>query len=101
MHTGNDLRQAGGVGCEAVNISRNVERRWRGSEAIGNSAACCRRATRWCDARVFRPSLKVLFITGFAENASIASFHLDSSVEVMTKPFVMAALVGKVRDLLR
>jgi CheY-like chemotaxis protein len=51
-------------------------------------------------ARVSRPSLKVLFITGFAENASIANGHLGSSMEVMTKPFGMAALVGKVRELI-
>jgi CheY-like chemotaxis protein len=52
-------------------------------------------------ARDVRPSLRILFITGFAENASIANGHLDSSMEVITKPFVTAALLRKVRQLLR
>jgi hypothetical protein len=38
-------------------------------------------------ARELRPSLKVLFITGNAENAVIGSGHLDPGMEVMTKPF--------------
>ncbi len=38
-------------------------------------------------ARELRPSLKVLFITGYAENAVIGSGHLDPGMEVMTKPF--------------
>ncbi len=51
-------------------------------------------------ARVSRPSLKILFITGFAENAAISNGHLESGMEVMTKPFVTTALIGKVRELL-
>lgn len=39
-------------------------------------------------------------IAGLAENASIANGHLDSSMEAMTKPFVMAALAAKVREVL-
>ena len=51
-------------------------------------------------ARVSRPSLKILFITGFAENAAISNGHLESGMEVMTKPFNASALIGKVRELL-
>ena len=51
-------------------------------------------------ARVSRPDLKVLFITGFAENAAIRNGHLDAGMEVMTKPFELAALGNKIRELL-
>ena len=51
-------------------------------------------------ARSKHPELKVLFITGFAENAAIGNGHLDSGMSVITKPFVNAALANKVRQLL-
>ena len=51
-------------------------------------------------ARVSRPDLKVLFITGFAENAAIGNGQLGPGMEVMTKPFEMAALGNKIRALL-
>ena len=51
-------------------------------------------------ARVSRPNLKILFITGFAENAAIGNGHLGAGMEVMTKPFEMAALGNKIRELL-
>ena len=51
-------------------------------------------------ARVARPDLKVLFITGFAENAVVGNGHLDVGMEVLTKPFEMAVLGRKIRDLM-
>ncbi len=51
-------------------------------------------------ARATRPSLKVLFITGFAENAAIGHGHLDPGMQVMAKPFAMAALANKARELI-
>lgn len=51
-------------------------------------------------ARATRPSLNVLFITGFAENAAIGHGHLEPRMQVMAKPFVMAALANKVRELM-
>ncbi len=51
-------------------------------------------------ARITRPDLKVLFITGYAENAAVGNGHLDAGMEVITKPFAMAALAGKIRDLI-
>ncbi|CAN5738524.1 hypothetical protein BH11PSE1_BH11PSE1_05540 [soil metagenome] len=51
-------------------------------------------------ARVVRPGLKVLFITGFAENAAVGNGHLEPGMEVLTKPFVMSALGQKIRDLI-
>ncbi len=51
-------------------------------------------------ARVLRPALKVLFITGYAENAVIGNGHLDPSTQVITKPFAMQALGEKVRQMM-
>jgi CheY-like chemotaxis protein len=51
-------------------------------------------------ARVSRPSLKIMFITGFAENASIGNGHLESGMEVLTEPFIASDLIGKVQELL-
>lgn len=48
-------------------------------------------------ARALRPDLKVLFITGYAENAVINHGHLDADMQLMTKPFMMDALGAKIR----
>jgi PAS domain S-box-containing protein len=49
--------------------------------------------------RVARPGLKVLFITGYAENAVVGNGHLDPGMELLTKPFAMDALAKKIRDM--
>jgi PAS domain S-box-containing protein len=51
-------------------------------------------------ARVSRPGLKVLFITGFAENAVVGNGHLEPGMEVLTKPFVVASLGARIRALI-
>ena len=51
-------------------------------------------------AREARPGLKVLFVTGYAENAAVGNGHLDVGMEVMTKPFAMVALGEKVREMI-
>ena len=51
------------------------------------------------EARKHRPDLKVLFITGFAENAAIGHGHLDPGMEIMTKPFEITSLAEKVKQL--
>ncbi|WP_428000889.1 ATP-binding protein [Acidovorax sp.] len=51
-------------------------------------------------ARQDRPELKVLFITGFAQNAAVGNGLLDAGMEVMTKPFELTALARKVRDMM-
>ncbi len=51
-------------------------------------------------ARIKRPHLKVLFITGFAENAAIGNGHLEAGMEVITKPFTISALAAKVYELI-
>lgn len=51
-------------------------------------------------ARVRRPDLKVLFITGYAENAAIGNGHLEPGMQVLTKPFVMETLASRIRSLI-
>jgi PAS domain S-box-containing protein len=51
-------------------------------------------------ARVARPDLKVLFITGYAENAVLNHGHLDRGMHVLTKPFQMDAFARRVKDLI-
>ena len=51
-------------------------------------------------ARLSRPELKVLFVTGFAENAAVGNGHLEPGMEVITKPFVMTDLANKITDLI-
>jgi signal transduction histidine kinase len=51
-------------------------------------------------ARVGRPELKVLFITGFAENAVVGNGHLAQGMAVLTKPLVLTALSNKIRELI-
>ncbi|WP_428981028.1 ATP-binding protein [Lichenibacterium dinghuense] len=51
-------------------------------------------------ARVLRPGLKVLFITGYAETAAVSGTHLDPGMAVMTKPFAMDDLANRIRDLI-
>jgi PAS domain S-box-containing protein len=51
-------------------------------------------------ARANRPDLKVLFITGYAENAAIGNGHLEPGMHVLTKPFAMDMLAARIRSIL-
>ncbi|MFE8583561.1 PAS domain S-box protein [Sphingomonas sp. NCPPB 2930] len=51
-------------------------------------------------AREGRPDLKILFVTGFAENAAVGNGHLAPGMEVVTKPFVMTELGNKIAEML-
>lgn len=51
-------------------------------------------------ARVRRPDLKVLFITGYAENAVLRTGHLETGMSVMTKPFPIEAMAARIRALI-
>jgi len=51
-------------------------------------------------ARRARPNLKVLFITGYAENAVVGNGHLAPGMELVTKPFEITAFAQKVRDMI-
>ena len=52
------------------------------------------------EARVYRPKLKVLFITGYAENAVVGNGKLEAGMEILTKPFAIEALAQRVQNLL-
>lgn len=51
-------------------------------------------------ARTLQPKLKVLFITGYAENAAVGNGHLEPGMQLLTKPFSMEALESKVAEIL-
>lgn len=51
-------------------------------------------------ARVYRPSLKVLFITGYTEKATIREDFLSPGMDLLTKPFELDALGAKIRELI-
>ena len=51
-------------------------------------------------ALVLRPQLKVLFITGYAENAVVGSGHLNPGMHVLGKPFSIEELGRRIKDIL-
>ena len=51
-------------------------------------------------ARERRPDLKVLFITGYAENAAMAHGFLEPGMEMVTKPFAVDALAARIREMI-
>ncbi len=51
-------------------------------------------------ARALQPGLKVLFITGYAENAVLGSGSLEPGMRVITKPFAVEGLGGLVREII-
>ncbi|WP_386366409.1 PAS domain S-box protein [Stutzerimonas tarimensis] len=52
-------------------------------------------------ARQTRPDLKVLFMTGYAEQAALAGGELDMQMELITKPFALNELSRRVQSLLQ
>ncbi|WP_066800019.1 hybrid sensor histidine kinase/response regulator [Sphingomonas soli] len=50
--------------------------------------------------RAVRPELKVLFMTGYAENAALASGFLEPGMTMITKPFAMEALATRIRTII-
>jgi PAS domain S-box-containing protein len=51
-------------------------------------------------ARELRPDLKVLFMTGYAENAANAEGFLQPGMDMITKPFDLGHLSQRVRDII-
>lgn len=52
-------------------------------------------------ARLQRPDLKILFMTGYAENAAINNGILSPGMQMITKPFAMDAFTRRIRDLMQ
>ena len=52
-------------------------------------------------ARSLRPDLRVLFITGYAENALMGNGHLEKGMHVLAKPFEVERLAIKIRELVK
>jgi PAS domain S-box-containing protein len=50
-------------------------------------------------ARVNRPDLKILFMTGYAQNAAGNSF-LSNGMEIISKPFTMDSFAAKIRQMI-
>ncbi|WP_235035210.1 PAS domain-containing sensor histidine kinase [Roseomonas sp. 18066] len=50
--------------------------------------------------RALRPGLPVLFITGYAESAVIGEGQLEPGMHLLTKPFAMELLAGRIQALL-
>jgi len=48
-------------------------------------------------ARVARPDLKILFITGYAENAALDTAQLDPGMDVLIKPFLLETLTERIK----
>ena len=51
-------------------------------------------------ARIGRPDLKVLFITGFAETALLNNGQLERDMAILTKPFAVDTLASRIRELI-
>ena len=47
-----------------------------------------------------REALRVLFITGYAENAVFGNGHLDAGQQMITKPFPIDALATRIREMI-
>ena len=52
-------------------------------------------------AREQRPDLKVLFMTGYAENAAIANGFLEPGMALITKPFAMEVLATRIQNMIK
>lgn len=47
-----------------------------------------------------RPDLKVLFITGYAENAAVGNGHIAPGMAVLTKPFSIDVISSRIRSMI-
>ncbi len=51
------------------------------------------------EARRRRPAIRVLFTTGYTRNAIVHNGQLDAGVDLVVKPFTIAALAAKLREM--
>ena len=72
---------------------QRLNARLQGSGSCSHSALFSARPL----ARASRPNLKVLFATGYTENAVLRGDFLDPGMDMLTKPFALDALGAKVR----
>jgi DNA-binding response OmpR family regulator len=47
-----------------------------------------------------KADLKVLFITGYAENAAVGNGHLAPGMAVVTKPFSIETMAARIRSMI-
>jgi len=47
-----------------------------------------------------RPDLRILFITGYAERATVRSEFLGQGMEMIAKPFAIDVLSAKIREMI-
>jgi CheY-like chemotaxis protein len=52
-------------------------------------------------ARMRRPALKVLFVTGYADTAAVGNGHLEPGMEMIAKPFEISAFARKVQAMVK
>jgi DNA-binding response OmpR family regulator len=52
-------------------------------------------------ARLARPDLKVLFITGYAESAAVSAGFLEPGMAMITKPFSVDTLMARIQAMIR
>lgn len=52
------------------------------------------------EARAVRPQLKILFITGYAEDSVLSASDLQPGMHIQTKPFGMETLARRIRQLI-
>ena len=91
------------VGSDGVSL-RDAERDLAGCERLEDARCQLGEAHALLDEagrNALRPGLKVLFITGFAENAIVGNGHMDPGMELLTKPFTLEALSMKVAEMLK
>ncbi len=51
-------------------------------------------------ARIQRPNLKIIFMTGYAETAAASDGFLQQGMAMITKPFAMDALTARIREMI-
>jgi CheY-like chemotaxis protein len=51
-------------------------------------------------ARALRPNIKVLFVTGYAQDAAGGSGHLEAGAEILVKPFGIGILASRIKELI-
>jgi nitrogen-specific signal transduction histidine kinase len=50
--------------------------------------------------RTVRPNLKILFVTGYAENAIVGNGTLDAGMKIITKPFEMTTFAARIQEII-